>query len=524
MPPAFPEASTSAIGLDYVNGSPGAFGDDASFGAWPVQNWFDHSNYSPAVDADHTAGMLPGVGGSLLASLALPPLTSEQPFLDLGVPGFNASPGMSTQSLDSHPSVISPDRNDFATSMPAFPSSNLITAEEQEMLINEFFRTMAPTIPVFARGYITKRIAAGEALVDEDFAALVLSMCAVVHIQPLASSELAVEANVERRKRSAEALLDEVTNLRASSNFGERPSLDTVMTSCADFPRSDASESLRSKHSFFLFACLFGLQKFGAAWLRLQEAISLAQLLGIADPKKMEQLDPEEKERRRRAYCSLAITERCTHAPLTCSYLSYDQCAELSRSSSITRSCSKGRSPTHRLAPALLISTKAPTSFCNVTCACSMPLTRLSCCAGTALCVSSTLADLLMSPLMRAQCAGGTNCNALSAQDAIALDDRLAAEAASNDLIDIAADDSSSIQRTDLALTQLWLRNRLWTLCLDHGLVALHPGEQGLDGMIAFHMARQAIDMCQGVQMAHLEALGVGAVRARLPLVLLYAQ
>lgn len=68
--------------------------------------------------------------------------------------------------------------------------------------------------------------------------------------------------------------------------------------------------SLTPLGSFYIFACLFGLQQYSAAWLKLQEAISLIEMCSVHDKLTMESLPADERDRRLRAYLILAITER----------------------------------------------------------------------------------------------------------------------------------------------------------------------------------------------------------------------
>ena len=67
--------------------------------------------------------------------------------------------------------------------------------------------------------------------------------------------------------------------MRMTFDFGENPSLHTVLT------------------SFFLFACLFGSGLHKAAHHRLREAVDLANSLSMHMPQAYDGLDPETRGR-----------------------------------------------------------------------------------------------------------------------------------------------------------------------------------------------------------------------------------
>lgn len=80
--------------------------------------------------------------------------------------------------------------------------------------------------------------------------------------------------------------------MRSSSDFGEHPTLEAVLT------------------SFFLFGYLFGSNQHNAARLRLREAIDLASTLRLNDPNTYLDFSGEEKGQWLRTYLVLSVTER----------------------------------------------------------------------------------------------------------------------------------------------------------------------------------------------------------------------
>ena len=156
--------------------------------------------------------------------------------------------------------------------------------------LSTFFNRLAPTMPVFSRAWLADRLSAREHNRNIQFAAMCLAISAVVRIQPIHSAEVP-----EMHLQEARELLNVAVGLHSSTQLGQSPTVDSILT------------------SFYIFACLFGLSERGAAWLRLQEAISLAELLGLSDAKTYRDLDPVERDQRRRLYLLLSITERYEH-------------------------------------------------------------------------------------------------------------------------------------------------------------------------------------------------------------------
>jgi hypothetical protein len=67
-------------------------------------------------------------------------------------------------------------------------------------------------------------------------------------------------------------------------------------------------------------------------------------------------------------------------------------------------------------------------------------------------------------------------------------------------------------QQADISITQLWLLNRLWNLCLSHGLVREQSEHAELEFMFACRIARAMMETCRALSLASMEVHGVGFV------------
>lgn len=155
--------------------------------------------------------------------------------------------------------------------------------------IDVYFDRLHPTLPVLNHASLFTRILRQEHRQNPLFGSMLLSLCAFAISQPIFISERPTSSS---RERQAKLLMTEAIRMRSSSNFGEHPTLEAVLT------------------SFFLFGCLFGSNQHNAAWLRLREAIDLAQTMGLNDLKTYQYVSSEEKGERLRTYLVLSITER----------------------------------------------------------------------------------------------------------------------------------------------------------------------------------------------------------------------
>lgn len=155
--------------------------------------------------------------------------------------------------------------------------------------IDLWFDRLHTTLPVLNRSSLFIKILRQEHRQNSQFGAMILSLCAFSLTQPIDISERSTSSS---RAEQARMMMNEATKMRSSSDFGENPSLDAVLT------------------SFFLFGCLFGSNQHNAARLRLREAVDLAATLGLNDPNTYAELSGEEKGQRLRTYLVLSVTER----------------------------------------------------------------------------------------------------------------------------------------------------------------------------------------------------------------------
>lgn len=67
-------------------------------------------------------------------------------------------------------------------------------------------------------------------------------------------------------------------------------------------------------------------------------------------------------------------------------------------------------------------------------------------------------------------------------------------------------------QCADVLITQRWVQNRLWHLCLSHGLLKADSETRELSFHYAFSIAEATLDVCRSVRISAMEAHGIGIV------------
>ncbi|RDW93883.1 CeGAL family transcription factor [Aspergillus mulundensis] len=155
--------------------------------------------------------------------------------------------------------------------------------------IDVYFDRLHPTLPVLNRSLLFTQIVQQEHRRNPQCGAMILALCAFSLTQPIDISERPTSSS---RSDQAKVLVNEATRMRTSSDFGEHPSIEAVLT------------------SFFLFGYLFGSNQHNAARLRLREAIDLASTLGLNNPVTYAECSTEEKGQWLRTYLVLSVTER----------------------------------------------------------------------------------------------------------------------------------------------------------------------------------------------------------------------
>ena len=67
-------------------------------------------------------------------------------------------------------------------------------------------------------------------------------------------------------------------------------------------------------------------------------------------------------------------------------------------------------------------------------------------------------------------------------------------------------------QQADISVTQLWLTNRLWELCMSHGLLLESSDHAELRFDFAYHIANDLLSVCNELNLASMEVHGVGLI------------
>jgi len=155
--------------------------------------------------------------------------------------------------------------------------------------IDIFFDRLYPTLPLLDRSCLYRDMICQRHRKDRQYGAMILALCAFSLIQPVHTQERQL---MPMSDEYAKVLLDEAFRLHSRSDLGESPVLETVLT------------------SFFMFGCLFGLQRHNAAWLKLREAIDVATILCLQLPEAYTFLSDSERMRRVRIFFVLSVTER----------------------------------------------------------------------------------------------------------------------------------------------------------------------------------------------------------------------
>jgi hypothetical protein len=152
-----------------------------------------------------------------------------------------------------------------------------------------FFKRIHPMIPVFSPAYVYEKIAIQTHHTDPDFCAMLLALTSLTLIHPLAPEE---RAGKDGRREHAKMLLAEGCRLRDAWDFGSRSHFTAAMT------------------SYFMFGALFELGQAEAARMRLREALSLGEIMGLHKKEGYDLNDPLEAQRRLRLFWVLTVTER----------------------------------------------------------------------------------------------------------------------------------------------------------------------------------------------------------------------
>lgn len=453
------------------------------------------------------------------------------------VPVFDF-PGTNVYLRPSLPSIVQggPDASVMEQHQPAEPStpsstsiSNIVSQPpgydrprsiwpssiiETNMIpwIDVYFDRLHPTLPVLNRSSLFIRMLLQEHRQNPQFGAMLLSLCAFSLTQPIEIDELPTSSS---RANQARSMMHEATKMRSCSDFGENPTIEAVLT------------------SFFLFGCLFGSNQHNAAWLRLREALDLAATLGLNDPDSYSNMASEEKGQRLRTYLVLSITERYVIPTISKRFasadiISWERAYALQRRHPITFRGKPGFSmrsvhefihgASHRVVSGIIVHSEHDAEG-------MMGLARLM-----------ELFDAVDEDVVdcwNRRCNDNNGyCEKLTAAKALVIHQNLARVSLSErykgyDWFERtkstpneaqAAHQAVGLKETqcaDIFITQKWLQNRLWVLCLTHRLLAPVSDRSELTFNYAIFIANEALQICKSLRISSMEAHGIGLVSCR---------
>lgn len=67
-------------------------------------------------------------------------------------------------------------------------------------------------------------------------------------------------------------------------------------------------------------------------------------------------------------------------------------------------------------------------------------------------------------------------------------------------------------QAADVFITQRWIQNRVWLLCLNHGFLRSHSERPDLTFGYAVSIAESTLQLCRSLKLSSMEAHGIGFV------------
>ncbi|KAJ5675923.1 hypothetical protein N7462_008820 [Penicillium macrosclerotiorum] len=393
-------------------------------------------------------------------------------------------PSQEPQGMRFSPAVASMQSSESQDTEEFWPNS----INEANMIpwIDVYFDRLHPTVPVLSRSSLFTRMMSQEHRRNPHFGSMLLSLCAFSLTQPIEINE---HATTSSRATQARSMMHEATKMRSCSDFGEHPTIEAVLT------------------SFFLFGCLFGSNQHNAAWLRLREALDLASTLGLNDPESYHNLPGEEKGQRLRTYLVLSITERAY---------------ALQRLHPVTFSGKPGFSmrsvhdflhnAAHSLVSGIIVHNEKDAEG-------MMGLARL---------MESFDAideDFIHCWNRRCDIRNGF-CQRFTETKALSMFDTLARIGQSEryrgyDWFDRAkgdANDSNALlamglretQAADVFLAQKWVQNRVWLLCLNHGLLRTQAERLEMTFGYAVSIAESTLELCRSLRLSSMEAHGIG--------------
>lgn len=74
----------------------------------------------------------------------------------------------------------------------------------------------------------------------------------------------------------------------------------------------------------------------------------------------------------------------------------------------------------------------------------------------------------------------------------------------------------SETQRADILITQKWLQNCVWHLCLTHNLLQIQPEPPEITFQYAISIAESTLDLCGSLSLRSMEVHGIGLVSTKM--------
>ncbi|KAK9320923.1 hypothetical protein V1517DRAFT_327968 [Lipomyces orientalis] len=345
------------------------------------------------------------------------------------------------------------------------PKSIIVDIQTMDSLIESYICGMSKYYPLVDSTSLSVRLRAGVHTHNFEFGALVLSICAYVLLQPVFKRNDALQDKpaVRERTKLAETLMDKAIAMRNMNlAFTERPSVDNILT------------------SFFLCACLINRQLPHAAWSRLCEAVTLAEIMEAQSLE--DDIDTvNEREQRATLYRILAVTE-----PAFAVQYRYALSGNLLSRIEKSKFYELGSGPVG--------------DMCGLTTLASLYSV-----------ISTDMLDCWNSKC-GANSAGG--CSTITRERVLDMHRFI------SDVYDGASTpDGNNLfndaQRADIMISQLWLRNRLWNVCHAHGLVnERNDVEDCRESSLSypFDIARQTIEISKTFTIECIEVHGFSIV------------
>lgn len=382
-------------------------------------------------------------------------------------------------SVDQFGSILEQDLPLLAATADVWPAR----VNEMTLLpwIDVYFKRLHPTIPILNRTNIYSDMLLRKHRTDPHYGAMLLGLCAFAMTQPVQIHE---RASMPSRSVQARMLMEECVRMRVSAEFGEIPTIETTLT------------------SFFLFACLFGDSKHNAARHRLREAVDLAYSLRLHLPDSYIGLATEAKEQWLRTYLVLSVTERAY---------------ALQQNHAISFRGQPGVAARFMHAFDSTVANEYISSLIYQDRSDSVGMTGLLYLMDTFDAIDESVMDCWngFCRFSDGVCENFDRRRALQMFRA----QRRIREACTSGNISFAPSVTPlplsqllETQQADISITQFWLLNRLWNLCLAHQLLLEDSEHYELRFDFACRVAYSVLSYCNKFALASMEVHGVGFI------------